>query len=85
MLIISNNGDGYTVAQSQGSVGVILTTYKYSDLQPQRVRTGDIWYKAYNMDGMYNNNGYYCPSDSVYRPWPGSCHIPKSQFPSYYN
>lgn len=42
----------------------------------------------YQMDGMYNNTGYWCkdpePKNILYRPYAGSCHIPVNLFPSYY-
>ncbi len=77
MLIVSNNGDSYTVAEANGVGRVRLHTFTYNDLR----RAG---YMPYNMDAVYNNTGKYCPSDSSYRAYPGSCHIPKDQFPAYY-
>lgn len=77
MLIVSNNGNGYTVAESNGVGRVRLQDFTYNDLS----KAG---YNAYNMDAVYNNTGKYCPSTSAYRAYPGSCHIPKSEFPNYY-
>ena len=77
MLIVSNNGDSYTVAEANGVGRVRLHTFTYNDLR----RAG---YMPYNMDAVYNNTGKYCPSTSGYKAYPGSCHIPKDQFPAYY-
>ena len=86
MLIISNDkaSKSYTVAESIGGYGVQIKTYTYSFLQNQVVNGQKIKYSVYNMDGLYNNKGIWCTSDSSYRPYKGSCHIPKSEFPSYY-
>ena len=80
MLIIKNDkaNSSYLLAESNGGYGVRLKTYKYSELQ------GSIKYRAYNMDGVYNNTGIWCSEKSSYRAYSGSCHIPKSEFPSYY-
>ena len=77
MLIVSNNGDSYTVAESNGVGRVRIWTFKFVDL----ISGG---YEVYNMQPVYDNNGKYCPSTSEYRAYPGSCHIPESEFPSYY-
>ena len=77
MLIVSNNGNSYTVAESNGVGRVRTHDYTYADLQ----RCG---YRVYNMDAVYNDTGKYCKENSSYRAYSGSCHIPKSEFPSYY-
>ncbi len=81
MIIISNNksSGSYTIAHSVGGYGVQIRTYKYSDLTG-----GSINYKVYNMDGVYSNTGLWCSEQSGYRAYSGSCHIPRSEFPSYY-
>lgn len=77
MLIVSNNGSSYTVAESNGVGYVRLQEYTYSDLK-------NAGYNAYNMDAVYNNTAMVCSLQSSDRPYSGSCHIPKSEFPSYY-
>lgn len=77
MLIVKNNGNSYTVAEANGVGRVRIYDWTY-----QKIKNDG--YSVYNMDAVYNNTGKYCPSTSSYRAYPGSCHIPKSEFPSYY-
>ena len=59
------------------NIFLFIITFKFVDL----ISGG---YEVYNMQPVYDNNGKYCPSTSEYRAYPGSCHIPESEFPSYY-
>ena len=77
MLVVSNNGSSYTVAESNGVGRVRLQEFSFNDLS-------NAGYKVYNMDAVYSNTGKYCPFQSEYRAYSGSCHIPRNQFPSYY-
>lgn len=77
MLIISKDANGYTIAESNGAGYVRMMYYTF-----ENIRQGG--YYAYNMDAVFNNNGMYCGNTQSYRPYPGSCHIPRSAFPSYY-
>jgi hypothetical protein len=77
MLIIRNNGSSYTVAEANGVGRVRVFDWSYDKLKQDG-------YRVYNMDGIYNNTAALCPENSSYRPYSGSCHIPKSEFPSYY-
>ncbi len=77
MLIISNNGNGYTVAEANG-VGIVRF-YNISIAEMQ-----NFGYAVYNMDGIYDNNAATCRQSSPYNACDTSCHIPTSKFPSYY-
>ncbi len=77
MLIIKNNGSSYTVAESNGVGKVRIFDWTYAKLKADG-------YHVYNMDGIYNNTAKLCPMNASDRPYSGSCHIPKSEFPSYY-
>ena len=77
MLIVKNNGSSYTVAESNGVGRVRIFDWTYDKLKADG-------YNVYNMDGIYNNTAALCPMVAADRPYSGSCHIPKSEFPAYY-
>ena len=77
MLIVSNNGDGYTVAEANGVGRVRLYNITIASMQ-------SFGYQVYNMDGIYDNTAVSCSQSSPYNACDMSCHIDSSKFPSYY-
>ena len=77
MLIVSNNGDGYTVAEANGVGRVRLYNITIASMQ-------SFGYQVYNMDGIYDNTAVSCNQSSPYNACDMSCHIDSSKFPSYY-
>ena len=77
MLVVENKGSSYLVAESNGVGRVRLQEFTNDVL-------AGAGYSVYNMDAVYENTGKYCPMESSYRAYSGSCHIPRSEFPKYY-
>jgi len=77
MLIISKDATGYTIAESNGVGYVRMMHYTFDNIRLAG-------YYVYNMDAVFSNTGMYCSNTASYRPYPGSCRIPNSAFPSYY-